>query len=220
MLLIGSVMQKILFNFLSMNILIVYAHPSKKSYTFQVLERLKSVLNTENFEVEISDLYALNFQSDLSEEEYEREGFAKTELAIPADVLAEQEKIEKADCIIFLYPVWWSDCPAKLKGWFDRVYSVGYAYGQNETSRKMKTIPLGLVICTAGHPNEFLNETEIAPSMVKIMLEDRLGKRFEEKEMIILGGTLELENVMTTHFQVIDKIPEKIKSLNEEFYDV
>jgi NAD(P)H dehydrogenase (quinone) len=203
-----------------MNVLIVYAHPSKKSYTFQVLERLKSVLKTENFEVEISDLYALNFQSDLSEEEYEREGFAKTELPIPAAVLAEQEKIEKADCIIFLYPVWWSDCPAKLKGWFDRVYSVGYAYGQNETSRKMKTVPLGLVICTAGHPNEFLNETEIAPSMVKIMLEDRLGKRFEEKEMIILGGTLELENVMTTRFQVIDKIPEKIKSLNEEFYDV
>jgi NAD(P)H dehydrogenase (quinone) len=126
-----------------MNVLIVYAHPSKKSYTFQVLERLKSVLKTENFEVEISDLYALNFQSDLSEEEYEREGFAKTELPIPAAVLAEQEKIEKADCIIFLYPVWWSDCPAKLKGWFDRVYSVGYAYGQNETSRKMKTVPLG-----------------------------------------------------------------------------
>lgn len=203
-----------------MNILIVYAHPSKKSYTFQVLERLKSVLNTTDFNVEVSDLYTANFQSDMSEAEYERESFAKTELPIPADVLAEQEKIEKADCIIFLYPVWWSDCPAKLKGWFDRVYSVGYAYGQNETSRKMKTVPLGLVICTAGHPNEFLNETEIAPSMVKIMLEDRLGKRFEEKEMIILGGTLDLENIMTTHFQVIDKIPEKIKSLNEELYDV
>lgn len=203
-----------------MNILIVYAHPSKKSYTFQVFERLKSALQAENFDIEISDLYAQNFQSDLSEEEYEREGFAKTELPIPTDVLLEQEKVEKADCIIFLYPVWWSDCPAKLKGWFDRVYSVGYAYGQNETSRKMKTIPLGLVICTAGHPNEFLNETEIAPSMVKIMLEDRLGKRFEEKEMIILGGTLELEDVMPTHFQVIDKIPEKIKLLNEEFYDV
>lgn len=198
-----------------MNILIVYAHPSNKSYTFQVLERLKSVLNNDEFNVEISDLYALNFQSDLSEEEYEREGFAKTDLSIPADVLAEQEKIENADCVIFLYPVWWSDCPAKLKGWFDRVYSVGYAYGQNETSRKMKTIPLGLVICTAGHPNHFLNETEIAPSMVKIMLEDRLGKRFEEKEMIILGGTLDLKDVMATHFQVIDKIPEKIKLLME-----
>ncbi|MBO9583823.1 MAG: NAD(P)H-dependent oxidoreductase [Flavobacterium sp.] len=196
-----------------MNILIVYAHPSKKSYTFQVLERLKLVLNNENWNVEISDLYASNFVSDMSEEEYEREGFAKTHLPIRADVLAEQEKIEKADCIIFLYPVWWSDCPAKLKGWFDRVYSVGYAYGQNETSRKMKTIPYGIVICTAGHPNSFLDEIEIAQSMEKIMLEDRLGKRFIHKEMIILGGTLELENVMAKHFELINKIPEKIKTL-------
>ncbi|WP_338840131.1 NAD(P)H-dependent oxidoreductase [Flavobacterium ginsenosidimutans] len=196
-----------------MNILIVYSHPSKKSYTFQVLERLKSVLANENWNIEISDLYASNFESDMSEEEYEREGFAKTQLPIPQDVLSEQEKIEKADCIIFLYPVWWSDCPAKLKGWFDRVYSVGYAYGQNETSRKMKTIPLGLVICTAGHPNDFLNEIEIAQSMEKIMLEDRLGKRFIQKEMIILGGTLELENVMAKHFELINQIPEKIKAI-------
>lgn len=196
-----------------MNILIVYSHPSKKSYTFQVLERLKSVLANENWNIEISDLYASNFESDMSEAEYEREGFAKTQLPISQDVLNEQEKIEKADCIIFLYPVWWSDCPAKLKGWFDRVYSVGYAYGQNETSRKMKTIPLGLVICTAGHPNDFLNEIEIAQSMEKIMLEDRLGKRFTQKEMIILGGTLELENVMAKHFELINQIPEKIKAI-------
>lgn len=196
-----------------MNILIVYSHPSKKSYTFQVLERLKSVFANENWNIEISDLYASNFISDMSEAEYEREGFAKTQLPIPQDVLSEQEKIEKADCIIFLYPVWWSDCPAKLKGWFDRVYSVGYAYGQNETSRKMKTIPLGLVICTAGHPNDFLNEIEIAQSMEKIMLEDRLGKRFTKKEMIILGGTLELENVMAKHFEIINQIPKKIKAI-------
>ncbi|WDF62181.1 NAD(P)H-dependent oxidoreductase [Flavobacterium sp. KACC 22763] len=195
-----------------MNVLIVYAHPSKKSYTFQVLERLKSVLGNENWYIEVSDLYGSNFISDMSEAEYEREGFAKTQLPIPSDVLAEQEKIEKADAIIFLYPVWWSDCPAKLKGWFDRVYSVGYAYGQNETSRKMKTIPYGLAICTAGHPNDFLHEIEIAQSMEKIMLEDRLGKRFTHKEMIILGGTLELENVMAKHFELINKIPEKIKA--------
>ncbi|MCD0471574.1 NAD(P)H-dependent oxidoreductase [Flavobacterium sp. JAS] len=195
-----------------MNILIVYSHPSKKSYTFQVLERLKSILGKQNWNIEVSDLYQMNFQSDMSEEEYEREGFAKTDLPISKDVLAEQEKIEKADCIIFLYPVWWSDCPAKLKGWFDRVYCVGYAYGQNETSKEMKTIPVGLAICTAGHPNKFLEEIEMAQSMQTVMLEDRLGKRFENKEMIILGGTLELEKVMEKHFSQLDTVIEKIKN--------
>ena len=195
-----------------MNILIVYSHPSEKSYTFQVLQQLKSVISKQNWNLEISDLYAMNFQSDMSAEEYDREGFGKTNLPISEDVLAEQEKIEKADCIIFLYPVWWSDCPAKLKGWFDRVYSVGYAYGQNETSKKMKTIPLGLVICTAGHPNEFLEEINMAQSMQTIMLNDRLGKRFENKEMLILGGTLELEKVMKKHFSQIEDVIGKIKT--------
>ncbi|SHM10206.1 NAD(P)H-dependent oxidoreductase [Flavobacterium saccharophilum] len=194
-----------------MNILIIYAHPSKKSYTFQVLEHLKSQILKQNWNLEISDLYANNFQSDMSEQEYEREGFAKTELPISNDVLDEHAKIEKADCIIFLYPVWWSDCPAKLKGWFDRVYSVGYAYGQNETSQSMKTIPYGLVICPAGHPNAFLEEINMAQSMETIMLEDRLGKRFENKEMLILGGTLELEKVMAKHFIEIEEVVDRIR---------
>lgn len=194
-----------------MNILIVYAHPNKKSYTFQVLEHLKSQISAQNWNLEISDLYAMNFQSDMSEEEYEREGFVKTELPISNDVLDEHAKIEKADCIIFLYPVWWSDCPAKLKGWFDRVYSVGYAYGQNENSKKMKIIPFGLVICTAGHPNAFLSEINIAQSMENIMLEDRLGKRFKNKEMLILGGTLELEKVMAKHFLEIEELVKRIR---------
>jgi NAD(P)H dehydrogenase (quinone) len=195
-----------------MNILIIYSHPSKKSYTFQILERLKTIILKQNWNLEISDLYASNFQSDLSEKEYEREGFAKLQLPIPADVLSEQGKIEKADCIIFLYPVWWSDCPAKLKGWFDRVYSVGYAYGQTDQYPNMKTIPCGIVICTAGHPNDFLVEIGIAQSMENVMLEDRLGKRFENKEMLILGGTLELENVMTDHFSKIEEIITNIKN--------
>ncbi|SHH07913.1 NAD(P)H-dependent oxidoreductase [Flavobacterium defluvii] len=194
-----------------MNILIVYSHPSKKSYTFQVLEQLKSAIVKQNWNLEISDLYASNFQSDMSEKEYEREGFAKLDLPISEDVLAEHKKIEKADCIIFLYPVWWSDCPAKLKGWFDRVYSVGYAYGQTDNFPKMKIIPFGLVICTAGHPNDFLNEIGMAQSMETIMLEDRLGKRFRNKEMLILGGTLELEKVMENHFLQIENICTKIK---------
>ena len=195
-----------------MNILIIYTHPSEKSYTFQILQQLKDVLAQPDWNVEISDLYAMNFQSTMTAAEYDREGFANTELPIADDVLAEQKKIENADCIIFLYPVWWSDCPAKLKGWFDRVYTVGYAYGQREDIQKMKTINYGLVICTAGHPNSFLHEIGIAQSMQIIMLDDRLGKRFTHKEMLILGGTLELEKVRQQHQQQLEELVTKINT--------
>jgi NAD(P)H dehydrogenase (quinone) len=38
-----------------MNILIVYAHPSNKSYTYKVLQTLLKALKTGNHQVEISD---------------------------------------------------------------------------------------------------------------------------------------------------------------------
>jgi NAD(P)H dehydrogenase (quinone) len=137
----------------------------------------------------------MNFQSDMSETEYEREGFAIIEKPLPNDVIIEQQKIQQSDCIVFIYPVWWSDCPAKLKGWFDRVYSVGYAYGYDQAGNKqikMKKQKLGLVLCTA-------EEIGIAESMRKVMIEDRLGQRFTNKQMVIFGGTLEIEKVKEKH---------------------
>lgn len=196
-----------------MKVQIIYCHPSDKSYTHEVLTLLQSKLTEEVFDVEISDLYAMGFKTDMSEEEYEREGFAKIELPIPQDVREEQRKIEAADCLIFLYPVWWSDCPAKLKGWFDRVYSVGYAYGYKDNQRleKMEKVKYGLVLCTAGHPNEYLKEIGIAESMRNVMIDDRLGMRFEHKEMIILGGTLNKEKARLDHEKVIDTITNRIR---------
>ncbi|MGH1335060.1 MAG: NAD(P)H-dependent oxidoreductase [Aureispira sp.] len=196
-----------------MKVQIIYCHPSKKSYTYEILEQIKATLDKAKITYDISDLYAMGFQTDMNEAEYEREGFAKIELPIPKEVKEEHEKIAQADALIFIYPVWWSDCPAKLKGWFDRVYSVGYAYGTaNSTpSEKMKPIKYGLVICTAGHPNEYLKEIGIAESMRNIMIDDRLGNRFLNKELIILGGTLDKETVQPIHTKIINSIGDKIK---------
>ena len=196
-----------------MKIQIIYCHPSKKSYAFEILEQLKSNLEKEELEYEISDLYSMNFKTDMTEEAYEREGLANIDLPIPNDAKEEHKKLKKADCLIFVYPVWWSDCPSKLKGWFDRVYSVGYAYGHNNSNQieKMEILKYGFVICTAGHSNDFLQEIGMAESMRNVMIDDRIGKRFENKGMIILGGTLDKEKVRPIQSQIIDSIGSKIK---------
>lgn len=75
----------------------------------------------------------------------------------------------------------------------------------------MKTLKYGLVICTAGHPNNFLQEIGIAESMRNVMLDDRLGSRFENKEMIILRGTLDQEKVRPDHMEIIMTIGNRIK---------
>lgn len=194
-----------------MHVLIVFSHPGINSYTFRILEQLEAALRIQNWQVEVSDLYAMNFQSDMSEQEYARESLNKTELPVAADVLQEHEKIEKADCVIFLYPVWWSDCPAKLKGWFDRVYTVGYAYKHNDAVRQMKPLKYGVALCTAGYSNETLIDLGIAQSMQTIMLNDRLGNRFEQKDMFILGGTLDRETVKALHQEQIKTIVKRIQ---------
>jgi len=70
----------------------------------------------------------MNFKSHLDLAEYNRETSLDASSPLPDDVEAKQQKIEKADALVFIYPVWWSDCPAKLKGWFDGVWSYGNAY--------------------------------------------------------------------------------------------
>ncbi|WP_026474086.1 NAD(P)H-dependent oxidoreductase [Alkaliflexus imshenetskii] len=185
-----------------MNVLVVYCHPSKESFTYRIFESFLKGLSTANHSVVVSDLYSMNFQTDMSLEEYNREGFACIEKPLSDDVCIEQQKIQQADSIVFIYPVWWSDCPAKLKGWFDRVYSVGFAYGydaQGHKQIKMKRQKLGLVLCTAGHSNEFLLQTGIAESMRKVMIDDRLGPRFESKQMHLFGGTINVNEVMDQH---------------------
>ncbi len=160
--------------------------------------------------------YAIGFQTDMSEAEYQRESGAGGEAVLSLDVIIEQQKIGQSDCIIFVYPVWWSDCPAKLKGWFDRVFCKGYAYGYDANGNKqvrMKKQRLGVLVCTAGYSAEYLEEIGIAESMRKVMMDDRLGQRFAKKEMIILGGTTAIDNVREQHLRRAHELGKGIESL-------
>lgn len=49
---------------------------------------------------------------------------------VSSDIRAEQEKLDAADTIVLQFPMWWFGMPALLKGWFDRVWHQGYAYGR------------------------------------------------------------------------------------------
>jgi NAD(P)H dehydrogenase (quinone) len=44
-------------------------------------------------------------------------------------VQAEMRRIEANDATVMIFPVWWWSMPALLKGWIDRVWNHGWAYG-------------------------------------------------------------------------------------------
>lgn len=169
-----------------MKVFVVYCHPSRNSFTYKVKEEFLRGLKDANHEFVVSDLYQMNFKGDISEEEYEREAFYRTEIPVADDVLEEQRKIQESDGIVFIYPVFWTEAPAKLVGWFNRVWTTGFAYDPNP---QIKVLKKALFILSAGNTLKTLEETGEANAMRTVMLGDRIRNRAIEKEMIIFDGT-------------------------------
>ena len=171
---------------------IVYAHPCEDSFTHRILQSFIAGLESAGHSWVMSDLYKMNFKTDMDEGEYLREAYYRKDLPVSGDVRAEQEKVNACGAIVFIYPLFWSDAPAKMVGWFDRVWTYGFAYGDAADSgqgRLMKQLEKGLVLCIAGNTMEYFLETGIYSALEAIMLRDRLFDRVKTKELILFDGT-------------------------------
>ena len=168
-----------------MKVFIVYCHPSKDSFTHEVYKSFERGLTEAGHEILVSDLYEMDFKTDMSEEEYLRETYYKAEEPKEKDVLMEQEKIQRSDAIVFIYPVFWTEAPAKLVGWFDRIWTTGFAYNPNPT---MKVLEKAMCLVCAGKSMESLIETGEKSAMETVMLGDRIRNRAKDKEMVIFDG--------------------------------
>ena len=109
-----------------MRILVVFSHPKRESFTGKLLESFVQGLEDAGHEVEIADLYAEGFQPLLIPEDYAQ----WHDRPMPDDVLREQARVDRSDGIALVFPIWWWSMPAMLKGWFDRVFSAGWAYAE------------------------------------------------------------------------------------------
>ena len=167
-----------------MRLHIIYCHPSKTSFTYEVLQSFIRGLDDAGHTFTLSDLYEMDFRTDLTEDEYLRETHYRADLPVPDDIRSEQEKIEAADALAFIYPVFWTDAPAKLVGWFDRVWTCGYAYADCT----MKTLEKALFIACTGKTLASLEETGNKLAMETVMLGDRINQRAKEKQMVFLDG--------------------------------
>lgn len=129
-----------------MNILIVYAHPEPHSLNGALKDFSVQRLQAQGHAVQVSDLYAIGWKAPIN---------AADSMAAPVgqhfhpsldskhayahgvqspDIAAEQDKLRWADVVILQFPLWWFSMPAILKGWVDRVYAYGFAYGVGEHS--------------------------------------------------------------------------------------
>ncbi|BEN06508.1 NAD(P)H-dependent oxidoreductase [Serratia marcescens] len=129
-----------------MNVLIVYAHPEPQSLTGSLKNFAVERLTQSGHQVQVSDLYAMKWKAAIDADD-SLEG-ASGPRFVPsldsqrafangvqsADIEREQQKLRWADAVLLQFPLWWFSMPAILKGWFERVYAYGFAYGVGEHS--------------------------------------------------------------------------------------
>lgn len=153
-------------------VIIVYAHPHKEGHNGLVLENVIKELEEKKQEYELLDLYEMKFDPVMKSDEH----FLSKKKITDEMVLEMQKKISETNKLIIIFPVWWNNVPAVLKGFFDRVFSSGFAFKYKKLIFGLRT-PIGLlkgkkaaVIYTTGSPSliYWLIEGARAKKVVKL----------------------------------------------------
>lgn len=130
-----------------MHALIVLAHPNPRSFSHSIAAHLAEgvAMNGDGHTAQIADLAAEGFDPRFTQNDVD----VSNKEALPADdVIAEQARIDRADALALVYPVYWWSMPGLLKGWIDRVFTNGWAYDYGADLRvvkKLRRLPVHLV---------------------------------------------------------------------------
>ncbi|MBA4221329.1 MAG: NAD(P)H dehydrogenase [Methylobacterium sp.] len=128
-----------------MHALVVVAHPDTNSLSHAVAQALADGVASTGHTVEIADLAKEGFDPRFSLNDL---AVHRREIAQPADIAAEQARVDRADALVLVYPIYWWSMPALMKGWIDRVFANGWAYEELEdmkTVKKLEHLPVHLV---------------------------------------------------------------------------
>ncbi len=110
-----------------MKILLVIAHPRVGSLSHEAAQAFASAAEAAGHQVEWADLAAEGFDPVLREAD--EPDWSNPDRVYSPEVLAEMARIERNDATVMVFPVWWWSMPALMKGWIDRVWAYGWAYG-------------------------------------------------------------------------------------------
>jgi len=167
------------------NILIIQAHPYKESFCYALAESYKKGALESKAQVELINLRDLDFNIILES------GYSKRTDLEP-DLVMMQEKITKADHLVFVYPNWWGTYPALLKGFIDRVFLPKYAFDASNKS----PIPLKLLKGKSAH----LIVTMDTPKWYYSLILKKSGHNSFKKSILHFCG---IKPVKITSFQPI-----------------
>lgn len=135
---------------------IVVAHPNKDSFNAAVAASYQAATVAKGHTVVVRDLYQMQFDPRLPADELP----GPQDHHAHADVVKERALLRDAQVFAFIYPLWLNAPPAILKGYWERVFGLGFAYGRNGST----TVPLlegrkMVSFTSSGAPTDWVKST-------------------------------------------------------------
>jgi putative NADPH-quinone reductase len=131
--------------------LVVVAHHRADSLTAHTARRTAARLEAAGLRVDLLDLHAEGFDPRMNVAD--QPDWGNREKAYSDGTHAHMRRILDADVVVAVFPVYWQNVPAILKGWIDRVWNYGFAYGRSKPRLAGKRILwLGLAGAAADDP--------------------------------------------------------------------
>jgi len=107
-----------------MHLLTVFSHPIAASYPAAVMDAFHEPFRQHDHSIDILDLHQEGFDPRFTEADHAHFWGGP----IPDGIEQAHRRVEAADRLAFVFPVYWWSMPALMKGWIERVFTGGWAY--------------------------------------------------------------------------------------------
>ncbi|PFG41480.1 NAD(P)H dehydrogenase (quinone) [Isoptericola jiangsuensis] len=107
-----------------MHLLTVFAHPVPTSYPRAVVDAFHQPVHAAGHTIDLLDLHEEDFDPRFGTADHDHFWGGPA----PAGIAEMHARVEAADRLAFVYPVYWWGMPALMKGWIERVFTGGWAY--------------------------------------------------------------------------------------------
>jgi NAD(P)H dehydrogenase (quinone) len=154
------------------NILLVLDHPVRASFCGALADAVNDGARAAGHRIDFLDLARADFdcQFQPADHAYFLGG------PVPRDVAAMHRRVEAADALVFVYPVYWWTVPARTRGWIDRVLTAGWAYAMEPQGNRplLRDRPFALV-ASAGAGRQTIEDFGYGPAMRRLIDEGTFG---------------------------------------------
>ena len=130
-------------------ILMVTSHPCSESFSQAIAETVEDAAKAQGHQIQRIDLGLDRFSPSPTTKEH-RSYFDSKPLSLwrlPRDIRGYLRKLQWCDTLVLVYPTWWMNTPANLKGFFDRTLLMHHTWElpkETDEPQPITILPKGL----------------------------------------------------------------------------